>query len=106
MTRMLWDQPVPSAKECAGRHKQQILAGLHLCFSSFSKQLPLLYKERDFGNPDLVLCRVSTAVMSHWVIAAPGLPCPSHAGGAGEDRPLLIPASVLPLVSAVLIIVG
>lgn len=56
MTRMPWAQPVLSARECAGQHKQQILAGLHLCLTGFSKQLPRPYKERDFGNADLVVC--------------------------------------------------
>lgn len=45
-----WAQPVLRAKECAGQHKQRILAGLRLCLSRFSKQLPLLYKARDFGT--------------------------------------------------------
>lgn len=85
MTHVPWAQPIPSAKECVGQHKNHILAGLHLCFSSFSKQLPLLYQEKDFGNPDLVLCWVSTAVMSHWVIAAPWL----HAGGQVRIVPCL-----------------
>lgn len=91
MTSVPWAQPVLSAKECAGQHKQQILAGLHLCVSGFSKQLPLLYKGRDFGNADLVLCRVSRAVVSHWVTAAPWLP---GVLGAGEDQPLLVPQPV------------
>lgn len=101
MTHMPWAQPVLSAKECAGQHKQQILAGLHLCLSGFSKQLPLLYKERDFGNASFA--------------EFPQLSCPTgslqHPGSQVCWRQVRIsPCSFLrqcsTLISAVLITVG